>query len=423
MFKFRLTALEKRWIAYDVGNSAFVLLLSTIIPIYFNYLSDSAGLPEADYLSYWSYATSVSTIIVAFLGPVLGTMADYRGNRKKFFVLSALAGAIGLACFAMPNSWMAFLGLYIVAKICYSLSLVFYDSMLGDVTTHENMDAVSTIGYAVGYLGSIIPFVISLVFVLLYDKFGISYRTAMMIAFILNALWWIGFTIPLYRSYRQKSWIEPERHVVHESFARLKETFSSIKQHRKIFLYLLAFFFYIDGVYTVIDMATAYGTSLGLDTAGLLLALLVTQIVAFPASMLFAGLSRKQDAVKLIKICIIAYFCIGAFAIFLEQLWQFWVLAVAVGCFQGGIQALSRSYFAKIVPHEKAGEYFGIYDICGKGASFIGLLIVGFVTQLTGRQSLDVACITLLFVIGYILFAKAAALPNDDGKNVIDSID
>ena len=160
MFKFRLTALEKRWIAYDVGNSAFVLLLSTIIPIYFNYLSDSAGLPEADYLSYWSYATSVSTIIVAFLGPVLGTMADYRGNRKKFFVLSALAGAIGLACFAMPNSWMAFLGLYIVAKICYSLSLVFYDSMLGDVTTHENMDAVSTIGYAVGYLGSIIPFVI-----------------------------------------------------------------------------------------------------------------------------------------------------------------------------------------------------------------------------------------------------------------------
>ncbi len=409
----KLTKLELKWICYDIGNSAFILLVSTILPIYFNSLSSAAGVAESDYLSYWSYATSISTIIVALLGPILGTIADYKGRKKRVFLTSALLGALALACFWIPSYWFSFLVLYIAAKICYSLSLVFYDSMLVDITTEQNMDSVSSQGYAYGYIGSCIPFVISLVFILLYDKLGITMHTAMMIAFLINAGWWIAFTLPLAKAYRQKHYIEPQRHVVVDTFSRLKKTLSSIRKERKVFLFLLSFFFFIDGVYTIIDLATAYGTSLGLDTTGLLLALLFTQIVAFPASLTFASLSKRYDTARLIKICIAAYFLIALFAIQLDKLWEFWLLAGAVGCFQGGIQALSRSYYAKIIPENASGEYFGLFDICGKGASFLGLLVVGLVTQYTGHQNIGVAALTFMFIIGYVLFSKAAKLDND----------
>ena len=408
--KNKLTPLEMKWICYDVGNSAFILLVATILPIYFNSLSTAAGIAESDYLSYWSYASSISTLVVAFLGPILGTIADYKGNKKKIFVACALLGALSLACFWIPSYWLTFLALYICTKICYSLSLVVYDSMLVDVTTDEHIDAVSTKGYAWGYIGSCIPFVISLVFILLNTKLGISANTAMIIAFTINAIWWILFTLPLIKSYKQKFYVEPQKHVVKDTFSRLKATLINAKKHKKIFLFLLAFFFYIDGVYTVIDLATAYGTSLGLDSTGLLLALLVTQIVAFPASLTFASLSKTKDTAKLIKICIIAYFCIAVFAIQLDKQWEFWLLAVAVGCFQGGIQALSRSYFTKIIPENSSGEFFGLYDICGKGASFLGLLIVGFVTQITGHQNLGVAAISVMFIIGFFLFHKVSKI-------------
>lgn len=408
--KDKLTKLEFQWICYDIGNSAFILLVSTILPIYFNSLSSSAGLAESEYLTYWSYATSISTLIVAVAGPVLGTLADYKGNKKKIFLMSALLGALALACFWIPSSWLAFITLYVAAKVCYSLSLIFYDSMLVDITTDEKMDAVSSKGYAWGYIGSCVPFLISLVFVLLYETIGISLSTAMMIAFIINAVWWIGFTLPLAKNYKQKYYIEPKAHPAIETFSRLKNTLMKAKEQKKIFTFLLAFFFFIDGVYTIIDMATAYGTSLGLDTTGLLLALLVTQVVAFPASLTFAKLSKTQDAAKLIKICIIAYFLIAVFAVQLDKQWEFWLLAVAVGCFQGGIQALSRSYFAKIIPENSSGEYFGLFDICGKGASFLGTFLIGFVTQITGQQNLGVAAISVMFLIGYYFFSKVAKM-------------
>jgi len=190
----------------------------------------------------------------------------------------------------------------------------------------------------------------------------------------------------------------------------LGHTLKDIRREKNIFLYLLAFFFFIDGVYTIIEMATAYGSALGLDSTGLLLALLVTQIVAFPFALIFANCSKKYATDLLIKICILAYIGIALFAIQLDKQWEFWLLAVLVGMFQGAIQALSRSYFAKIIPAEKAGEYFGIYDICGKGASFLGTTLVGVIAQLTNTANAGVAMITILFVIGFILFCKAAKL-------------
>lgn len=408
--KNKLTKLEFKWICYDMGNSAFILLVATILPIYFNYLSSSQGVAEHNYLSYWSYAASLSTLIVALAGPILGTLADYKNHKKKIFLTTALLGALALACFWIPSSWFAFLVLFIAAKVAYSLSLIVYDSMLTDITTEERMDAVSSKGYAWGYIGSVVPFIISLVFVLMYDKMGMTLKTAMMIAFILNAAWWIAFTLPLAKSYKQKYYIEPEAHPVIDTFSRLKDTLMKAKEQKKVFLFLLAFFFYIDGVYTIIDMATAYGTSLGLNTTGLLLALLLTQIVAFPASLTFAVLSKTKNTASLIKVAIIAYFLIALFAVQLDKQWEFWVLAVAVGCFQGGIQALSRSYFAKIIPENASGEYFGLFDICGKGASFLGTMLIGVVTQITGKQNLGVAAISIMFVVGYFIFNKVSKM-------------
>lgn len=408
--KDKLTKLEFKWICYDMGNSAFILLVATILPIYFNYLSSSQGVAEHNYLSYWSYAASLSTLIVALAGPILGTLADYKDHKKKIFLTCAMLGALALACFWIPSSWLAFLVLFIAAKVAYSLSLIVYDSMLTDITTEERMDAVSSKGYAWGYIASVVPFIISLIFVLMYDKIGMTLKTAMMIAFILNAVWWISSTLPLVKSYKQKYYIEPEAHPALDTFVRLKDTLMKAKEQKKVFLFLFAFFFYIDGVYTIIDMATAYGTSLGLNTTGLLLALLLTQIVAFPASLTFAVLSKTKDTASLIKVAIIAYFLIALFAVQLDKQWEFWVLAVAVGCFQGGIQALSRSYFAKIIPENASGEYFGLFDICGKGASFLGTMLIGVVTQITGKQNIGVAALSIMFVIGYLIFNKVSKM-------------
>ncbi len=406
----KLTKLEKYWILYDVGNSAFTLLIATILPIYFNSLAGNAGISEVDYLAYWGYAASVATVIVAVIGPVFGTLADTKNFKKPVFTVSMMVGVIGCAALSVPRSWVVFLAIFVIAKVGYSASLVFYDSMLTDVTEPERFDMVSSHGYAWGYIGSCVPFVLSLVFVLMNEKIGISMGTAMTIAFFLNAGWWLLVSLPLLKNYRQKNYIDMPDHPVRESFGRLAATLRDIRGQKHIFLYLLAFFCFIDGVYTIIEMATAYGSALGLDTQGLLLALLVTQIVAFPCALLFARLSKTCPTDRLIKVCILAYLGIALFAIQLDKQWEFWLLAVLVGMFQGAIQALSRSYFARIIPPEKSGEYFGIYDICGKGASFVGTTLVGLIAQLTGRASAGVSILSLLFLLGYLIFGRAAKL-------------
>lgn len=406
----KLTKLEKFWVLYDVGNSAFILLVSTIIPIYFNYLAENAGISQVDYLAYWGYASSVATVLVALIGPILGSMADTKNYKKPLFTISMMVGVIGCAALSLPTSWVLFLAVFVIAKVGYNASLIFYDSMLVDITEPDRMDVVSSQGFAWGYIGSCVPFVVSLLFVLFYEKLGITMGTGMMIAFFLNSAWWLLVTIPLLKNYEQKNYVEREEHPVKNSFSRLGRTLRDIKGEKNIFFYLLAFFFFIDGVYTIIEMATAYGSALGLDSQGLLLALLWTQIVAFPFALIFGRLSKRFDTALLIKVCILAYTGIALFAIQLDKQWEFWLLATLVGMFQGAIQALSRSYFAKIIPQNKSGEYFGIYDICGKGASFVGTTLVGIVAQLTGIANAGVAVISVMFVIGFFLFCRAAKL-------------
>ena len=408
--KFKLTLLEKHWILYDVGNSAFIMLVTTIMPIYFNYLAGNAGLSSVDYLAYWGYAASVATLAIVLLGPVFGTLADTKGFKKPVFSVFLIIGALGCISLGLAKQWLIFLIIFIIAKIGYSGSLIFYDSMLSDITSEERMDHVSSQGYAWGYIGSCIPFVICLIIVLKADSIGISMGIAMALAFLITALWWLGMSVPLLRNYQQKFYVKRQPHAVRESFRRIGKTFRSIRSQKRIFIFFIAFFFYIDGVYTIIDMATAYGSALGLDSTGLLLALLVTQIVAFPFCIIFGRLAQKYSASALITVCIIAYTGIIVYAMFLTTQTQFWILAVLVGMFQGGIQALSRSYFTKIIPPEQSGEYFGLLDICGKGASFVGTTIVSAVSQLTGDVSKGVSMISLLFIAGLILFRYAVKL-------------
>ena len=406
----KLNGKEKRWILYDVGNSAFVLLVATIIPIYFNYLAGKAGLSDVDYLAYWGYAASICTVIVAILGPVLGTIADTKGYKKPIFMISILIGTIACSLLGLMVQWMAFLIVFLIAKVGFSASLIFYDSMLSDITDEERMDYVSSQGYEWGYIGSCVPFVLCLVIVLGSDTLGIRMETAMGIAFVLVAVWWLLMSLPLLKNYEQKYYVEKKPHAIAQSFKRLGETFKNMKEEKQVFMFLLAFFFYIDGVYTIIDMATAYGSALGLDSTGLLLALLVTQIVAFPCAIIFGNLSYRIRTEKLITVCIFAYLGIAIFAVFLKTQLQFWILAILVGMFQGGIQALSRSYFTKIIPEEHSGEYFGLMDICGKGASFVGTTIVSIVSQLTGNISMGVGMIAILFCIGIVIFLKAVSM-------------
>lgn len=413
---------EWSWVLYDIGNSAFILLVTAIVPIYFGSLTAAAGLTEEQRFSYWGYGLSVATIVVALLGPICGTLADHKGFKKPLFVACMLLGVVGCAALGGAWSWLSFLVIFVIAKIGFSSSLVFYDAMLPEITTEERMDNVSSMGYALGYIGSVIPFVVCLVVVLNAGSFGLTISSAMVIAFCITAVWWLVCTLPLLKSYRQQAYTEYTGSALTASFRRLGKTFREVRKEKHIFLYLVAFFFFIDGVYTIIGMATAYGSSLGLDSTGLLLALLVTQIVAFPCSIIFGKLSARFDTGKLIKLCIICYSGITLFGVFLNSLWQFWVLAVLVGMFQGGVQALSRSYLGKIIPPERSGEYFGLMDIFGKGADAMGPALVSLMTTLMGEhsvrflgaelkgQNIGVGCLVVLFIIGFVLFTKADRL-------------
>lgn len=403
-----LTKAERSWVMYDVGNSAFILMIATILPIYFNSVAGES-LSSVEYLAYWGYAASAATLACALLGPVLGTYSDRRGMKIRMFSAVLGVGVIGCALLGMMSSWIAFLAVLVITRLAYSLSLIFYDSMIVDVTDAGRANEVSSFGYAWGYIGSCVPFIACLILVLGCDSFGMTMSQAITVSMVVIAVWWLAASIPLLRNYRQSHHIPPEES--RGALRTLARTVSNARSERKAFMFLIAFFFFIDGVYTIIEMATAYGQAIGLDSTMLLLALLVTQVVAFPCTVAFGRLSGRFDASVLICVCIIAYIGITLFAVFLDDATEFFVLAFLVGMFQGGIQALSRSYFAGIIPPERSGEFFGLMDIFGKGASFMGTMMVSLVSQATGEMSLGILSIVVLFVIGLVLFLNAVRIP------------
>ncbi len=413
MFK-KFNKLEKSWIFYDIGNSAFTMMVSTIIPIWFNTLADTGGLSETDYLANWSFATSIATVCTAIMGPVFGAISDNRGYKKPMFTFFLLVGAAGCALLGIVPSWSFYLVTYIIAKVSYQTTLVLYDSMLTDITTPERMDLVSAQGYAWGYLGSCIPFLAALVLYFLGTINVIPVKLAIVLDFLIVAAWWICVSLPLLKGYKQNHYVETTGSAIIESFKRLGNTLVHLfKKEKKVFWFLLAFFFYIDGVYTIIDEAVAIGTSLGLDQMGLLVVLLLTQVVAFAFATLFGKLSEKYSSLTLISVCIFGYFVVAIYALFMKTLWQFGIMAFIVGMFQGAIQALSRSYYAQIIPADTSGEYFGLYDICGKGAAFMGTTLVGVTVSITNSVNIAVGTLGILFVLGYLFLRKSSSLSSN----------
>ncbi|MEE3487930.1 MAG: MFS transporter [Bulleidia sp.] len=412
-FLARYTPLEKSWIVYDAANSAFTLMVSTLIPIWFNELSAQGGVSDVDYLANWSFGVSIATIIMVFLGPILGSLADHQHYKKRLFIFNLAVGVLGCIAMGLARTWSLYIVLFVISKVTYQSTLVLYDSMLVDVTSDERMDDVSSNGYAMGYLGSCIPFIVALVFYVLGTMGKLDMQLSITIGFVITGVWWFCVTLPLLKNYHQTHYVETKESVMKESFARLGETLVHLVKHdRKVFLFLLAFFFYIDGVYTIIDEAVAIGKAMGLDSVGLLVVLLLTQVVAWFFATWFGKLSEKYNTVTLISICIGGYFAVAIFALFLHSLWQFGIMGFMVGMFQGAVQALSRSYYAKIIPDDKSGEYFGIYDICGKGASFMGTMLIGIVSKATGRIEIGVATMAVLFIIGFILLKVSDRMPD-----------
>ena len=396
----RMTKQERSWIMYDVGNSAFVLLATALIPIYFKTLAE----PGSSVVVAWGYAETIASLLLALAMPILGSLADLKGNKKKFFIGTVGTGAIALAALGIPETALVFLIVYVIASVMLNGSMVFYDAFLVDATTDARYDEVSSQGYAWGYVGSCVPFVACLAIVLAGPSVGIPMEAGMKIAFLITAVWWVAFIFPLIRNVHQTHYKERAVNVLRATFSGLWRTVKRIFKDRKLRLFMLAFFCYIDGVHTIIKMSTSYGTDLGIDATQLVLALLVTQFVAFPSAIAYGRLSTKFGTKRMLLVAIAAYFCITLFAaFFLREAFEFWILAICVGLFQGGIQALSRSEFGKLIPKEHANEYFGFFDIFGKYAAVLGTLLVSVFTQITGNPSIGVLSISVLFIAGFVL--------------------
>ena len=407
MFK-NLTKEERAWVLYDVGNSAFTMLACSLIPIWFKSLAigDGPGQISSDRATaYYSIAIAVVTVCIALLGPILGAIADHKDRKKIFFTTTVALGVTGCILNGFATSWVAFIIIYILAKIFYQASLTFYDSMLNDVTTEDRMDQVSSYGYAWGYIGSCIPFAFALgAYVLGPDMLKvISGSLSKIIGFSVTGIWWLLVTLPLIKNYKQKNYVEIEKHAIAKTFAKIGRTLRKIAiEDKKVLFFLIAFFLYIDGVGTIIDNCINIGTDLGLNTVGQVVFLLATQVVAWCGSLVFAHLSKKHRTVPLILVCIVGYFAVCLYALTLSTIWHFGILAFGVGCFQGSIQSLSRSYYSKIIPPENSGEYFGIYDIFAKGASFLGSAVIAWVKLAGGTINIAVASLAVFFALGFV---------------------
>ena len=514
----RFTRIEKSWIIYDWGNSVYAtIIMAAVFPIYFtNVMAESGGGGDI----WWGTATSIATLVLAVLAPILGAIADFRGMKKKLFSAFLVLGLVFTTLMALTDNWQLMLVGYVFSYIGFAGSLLFYDSFLTDVTTADRMDRVSAWGYAMGYLGgSTIPFVISIALILFGESIGISGTLAVKLSCLLCVLWWALFSIPILRNVHQTHYEDkPAGALVVGTFRNIRRTLVDIVKNKAIFVFMIAYFFYIDGVNTVIHMATAYGSSLGLGTTGMILALLVTQIVAVPFSIGFSKLSAKIGSIKMISIAIVVYFVIctvgfymgfslepsqkvytdgfnsvvnqaadsaelkildstgrdkfllsideilkksdeklagsdrtelfaaniaaavseaekewpdsaqrtavqntltligskgevylndvGRYADYADALKRaamlFWGMAVLVGTCQGGIQALSRSFFGKLIPPSRSNEFYGFFDIFGKFAAVMGPALYALVASATGRSSFGILSLMLLFAIGLL---------------------
>ncbi len=400
----KLSKEEKSWVLVDCGNSAYSMAVTTaLLPIIFDMFDNVKNSMDLGYFN------SIASIFVAILSPILGTIADYKDKKKRFFMFFTFLGVFATAALAFvpPSSgqWQILVLFFILSAIGFSGANIFYDAFIVDVTSDERMDKVSSFGFAFGYISSVIPFGISLALIFFM---GMDQAIGYQIGFIITALWWGLLTVPMIKNVKQRHYIEPEPRPVANSFKRLGVTFNNIRQHKIVFIFLCAYFFYIDGVDTIIKMVVPYAKSVlgdnALNTFTLLGILLIIQIIAFPCAIIYGMLAKKYSARLMIIVGIFTYIisCIAAY--FISSVWHIFILGALIGSAQGGIQALSRSYYAKIVPKDNSNEFFGFYNIFGKFSAIIGPVIMSLTTTITGNARVSIFGIIPLFLIGFIIF-------------------
>lgn len=399
---------EWSWIFQDWANSVYSLMITTaIFPIFYKSVTDAAGISSSDSTAYLGYANSVATVLIGLLAPLLGTIADYPKVRKPLFTVGTMLAIVAVfsMMFVSNSDWLSLLLLYAVSAIGFGMANIFYDGSLMDVTSRDRLDQVSSAGFGFGYIGSVVPFLIFMVFQLggFFDA-----RTTVNIGFMLTAVWWFGFTIPYWMNVEQSSYSEKEGSLLKSTFKSIKTTLGEIKQYKHISLFLIAYFFYIDGVGTIIKMATSVGTDIGLSADQLIIMLLIVQIVAFPCTILYGVLAKKFGTRSMLFVGIATYMIICIIALGLETFNDFLFLAILVGTAQGGIQSLSRSYFGQMIPSQNTNQFFGFYNIFGKFSSVLGTTALGIVAQLTDDSLKGVFALIGQFIIGAILlyFAK-----------------
>ena len=419
-----LTKEEKSWILYDWASQGYVMIVHTVIfSLYFMYSASQAGIEDG--LAYWSLANTVGTVIVGVLAPILGTLSGYKGIKKLIFTLFACMGIIGtLALAVVPEHlWFMLLLIFVIASVGFSGSNKIYDAFLVDVSKKENMNKVSTLGFGFAYVGGALPFILSIPFVILAElgTIDMSIVTAYRISFWIAGIWWIVFSIPMFRNVKQQVGVDKEQKYVRKSFIRVWTTFLDIAKHKHVLLFLIAFFLYSDGLGSIIRLSTAFGADIGLDAIDLMIILLVTQFVAFPSAIIYGKVSEKIGAKNMIYFGIATYCVICMIALQMNPardpgflLVMFWILAMLVGTAQGGVQALSRSYFGRIIPKEKCNEYFGFYNIFGRFASIIGTTSFSIIAFRTGQPHYGIGVIVVLFIASAIIFRFAP----DDRKYV-----
>jgi len=410
----KFTKQERSWILYDCGNSAYSMAITTaLLPIYFGMFRQGNTMSIG-------YFNSIASLIVAILSPILGTIADYKDTKKRFFTFFALLGIFFTGALALvpQGMWQMLALFYVLTVVGFSGANIFYDAFLVDISSNDRMDKVSANGFAWGYIASVIPFAISLgiVYVIGQDN-ALGYQ----LGFIITALWWGLFTLPMFRHVNQVHYIEKEPNPVRNSFKRIGKTLMNIREHKLILMFLVAYFFYIDGVGTIIKMCVPYAqVVLGgeLNMFVMLGILLIVQLIAFPFAILYGNLAKKYSSKRMLTIGIATYVVATIYAFNMKTTNDVFILGALIGSAQGGVQALSRSYFAKIIPKKQSNEFFGFYNIIGKFAAIMGPFLMASTTDITGNGRYSILAIIPLFVIGLIVFTR---LPDD--KHILETND
>lgn len=398
------------WALYDWANSAFATtVIAGFFPVFLKqYYAAEQSASETTF--YLGLVNAIASLVIVILAPFLGALADGASQRKRFLMIFAILGIImtaGLSLVAQ-GAWLAALLLYLFAIVGFSGSNIFYDSLIMNVSTQADVDRVSSLGFALGYLGGGVLFSFNLLLVLFPESFGLAGATqAVQLSFISVAIWWAVFSLPVLlfvKEDNEKKSVTLE--LVRDSYKTVVMTVKHLRQLKMTFLFLLSYWFYIDGVDTIIRMAVDFGLAVGLESNGLLAALLITQFIGFPAALLFGKIGQRKGPVFGIVICLVVYVLIVLWAYHLAEQWEFYLLAIGVGLVQGGIQSLSRSMFSRLVPVAHKSEFFGFYNMLGKFAAVMGPLLVGVVSLMTGDPRSGILSVLILFALGGILLFK-----------------